>query len=219
MKASTLRYFLYPYSRKTQQTKTCLVLKCLSKIPATSFPLLSKCLQSSPTSNYLTKRACWPLRVCRLLPNNFNLSSVASTSLCPRLIMVLKHVGGSSNIIPFFFSKDTPLKEKSTKHLFCGSWEKCTVMYKINPKVVGEWSSNILLKVLITFLSLHVHSISRSCCFHTQGDRHWKSLKYCRKPFTNNSCPKRGSRNTETRYADQGLINRHGMLLEWPTLC
>ena len=102
MKASTLRYFLYPSSRKTQQTKTCLVLKCLSKIPATNFPLLSKCLQSSPTSNYLTKRARWPLRVCRLLPNNFNLSSVASTSLCPRLIMVLKHVGGSSNIIPFF---------------------------------------------------------------------------------------------------------------------
>ena len=99
MKASTLRYFLYPSSRKTQQTKTCLVLKCLSRIPATSFPLLSKCLQSSPTSNYLTKRARWPLRVCRLLPNNFNLSSVASTSLCPRLIMVLKHVGGSSNII------------------------------------------------------------------------------------------------------------------------
>ena len=118
IKASTLRYFLYPSGRKKQQTKTRLVLKCLSKIPATSFPLLSKCLQSSPTSNYLTKRARWPLRVCRLLPN-FNLSSVASTSLCPRLIMVLKHVGGSSNIIPFFFfSKDTPLKEKSTKHLF-----------------------------------------------------------------------------------------------------
>ena len=138
MKASTLRYFLYPSSRKTQQTKTCLVLKCLSKIPATSFPLLSKCLQSSPTSNYLTKRARWPLRVCRLLPNNFNLSSVASTSLCPRLIMVLKHVGGSSNIIPFFFfSKDTPLKGKSTKHMFL--WKLRVVYSNVQDKPKSYW--------------------------------------------------------------------------------
>ena len=108
MKTWTLRYFLYPSSRETQQTKTCLVLKCLSRIAATSFPLLSKCLQSSPTSNYLTKRARWPLRVCRLLPNNFNLSSVASTSLRPRLIMVLKHVRGSSNFILFFFLLKIP---------------------------------------------------------------------------------------------------------------
>ena len=136
MKASTLRYFLYPSSRETQQTKTCLVLKCLSRIAATSFPLLSKCLQSSPTSNYLTKRARWPLRVCRLLPNNFNLSSVASTSLRPRLIMVHKHVRGSSNFILFFFSsKNTLLKEKSTKHLFL--W-KLKIVYKLNLKVVGE---------------------------------------------------------------------------------
>ena len=137
MKASTLRYFLYPSSRKTQQTKTCLVLKCLSKIPATSFPLLSKCLQSSPTSNYLTKRARWPLRVCRLLPNNFNLSSVASTSLCPRLIMVLKHVGGSSNIMPFFLSKDTPLKGKSTKHLFL--WKLRVVYSNVQDKPKSCW--------------------------------------------------------------------------------
>ena len=135
MKASSLRYFLYPSSRKTQQTKTCLVLKCLSRFPATNFPLLSKCLQSSPTSNYLTKRARWPLRVCRLLPNNFNLSSVASTSLRPRLIMVLKHVRGSSNFILFSFSKNTLLKEKSTKHLFL--W-KLRIVYKLNLKVVGE---------------------------------------------------------------------------------
>ena len=146
-----LDIFYIPLERKTKQIKTCLVLKCLSRIAATSFPLLSKCLQSSPTSNYLTKRARWPLRVCRLLPNNFNLSSVASTSLRPRLIMVLKHVRGSSNIILFFSSKDTLLKERSTKHLFL--W-KLRIVYKLNLKVVGEWSSVTLLKVLFTFNKL-----------------------------------------------------------------